>query len=177
MRTKKSKLRAGKTTCRRCKTVFWRAKGERHRICEWCRAHCARCDRQLPIEAIKPECITCQAETTHNIAAGKRAKDTALLRAYGITVNEYETILEAQQGRCWICNRPPGKRSLNVDHRHLRGENRRNPREKRSRVTGILCWNCNRAIAKFRDSPALLRRAAEYLECSPAQVILAPVIL
>src|SRR5438034_7710084 len=77
MRTKKSKLRAGKTTCRRCKTVFWRAKGERHRICEWCRAHCARCDRQLPIEAIKPECITCQAETTHNIAAGKRAKDTA----------------------------------------------------------------------------------------------------
>lgn len=29
---------------------------------------------------------------------------------------------------------------------------------------GILCWQCNRAIAKFKDDPARLRRAYVYLK-------------
>ena len=59
-----------------------------------------------------------------------------------------------------------------VDHLHSKGENKRDPREKRGRVRGLLCWHCNAALGKFGDSITKLRRAAKYLEAWPAQQIL-----
>jgi len=94
------------------------------------------------------------------------------MTTYGITSIEYDKILEDQNGVCWICKKPPTNRRLNVDHKHEKGEKRRDPRGKRSKVRGLLCWHCNAAIAKFDDNPESLRNAAEYLETCPAQKIL-----
>jgi hypothetical protein len=61
-------------------------------------------------------------------------------------------MVAAQNDRCLICERP-GK--LVVDHCHATG-----------RVRGLLCNLCNTAIGQLRDSPALLRKAAEYVEAA-----------
>lgn len=41
-----------------------------------------------------------------------------LLKKYGITLEHYNMMLNAQGGRCKICGRPPFDRRLAVDHDH-----------------------------------------------------------
>lgn len=78
---------------------------------------------------------------------------------YGITVDDYNALLEEQGEVCAICRRPEhvvsrGKlKPLSVDHDHATG-----------RVRGILCHECNVGLGKFGDVPELLRVAADYLE-------------
>lgn len=85
-----------------------------------------------------------------------------LKRDYGITLEQYNTMLAAQNGACKICeNTSPGTRSqsvnFSVDHCH-----------KTKRIRGLLCTSCNRGIGHFKDDPALMRRAADYLSSAKA---------
>lgn len=73
-------------------------------------------------------------------------------KKYGITQREYESILESQGGSCAICGKNGGRR-LDVDHHHESGK-----------IRGLLCIPCNLSIGKMRESPELLRSAANYLE-------------
>jgi hypothetical protein len=77
---------------------------------------------------------------------------------YGLTVQEYTKLLEKQGYACAICGAPHydenGKR-LYIDHNHAQGLNA---------VRGLLCASCNFGIGLFKDSPTILRAAAEYLE-------------
>ncbi len=179
---KKGRTRAGNRKCRRCKVVFYRNRGEEFAICPRCRVHCKRCDTKLTEENIDKSaakrsrylCKSCTAETVRNTKgnAGFKQRDYDLLRKYGITVNEYEAMLAAQYGVCWICKEPPKKVRLAVDHKHVLRDKRQNPRDTRTRVRGLLCWGCNAALAKFKDDPERLRKAAEYIDTLPAQEIL-----
>ena len=75
------------------------------------------------------------------------------MRKYGMTIEQYDAMLETQGGGCSICGRPPRVDiSLHVDHDHSTG-----------RVRGILCFCCNNALADFQDDPELLRKAAGYV--------------
>jgi hypothetical protein len=58
-----------------------------------------------------------------------------------------------QKGRCAICEAPPTRQGLCIDHCHETGV-----------VRGLLCGNCNQAIGKLRDDPRIMRAAAEYVE-------------
>src|SRR5687768_13778244 len=71
----------------------------------------------------------------------RRVKDAHLRRRFGITIEQYEQLLEAQGGVCGICGRPPGKLRLAVDHNHETGE-----------VRGLLCSDCNTAIGLLREN-------------------------
>lgn len=51
--------------------------------------------------------------TPEDIRADKR-----LQRTYGITLQEYDTMLHDQEGGCAICRRPPNGFRLSVDHDH-----------------------------------------------------------
>ena len=104
--------------------------------------------------------------------AAKTARDNYLRRRYGITEAEYEAILNQQKGVCWICGKPPKKRRLHVDHKHVLKDKKQPPEETRKRVRGLLCWACNGAISKFKDDPIRLSKAAAYCEEWPAQIIL-----
>jgi hypothetical protein len=76
-----------------------------------------------------------------------------LMRKYGMTLEQYDTMLEAQGGGCFICGRPPREDiSLHVDHDHSTGK-----------VRGILCFCCNNALADFQEDPELLKKAASYV--------------
>jgi hypothetical protein len=77
-----------------------------------------------------------------------------LKRRYGITVEEYDAMLEQQGNRCAICrtDKPGGKGRFHVDHDHQTGE-----------VRGLLCNNCNRALGHFKDNVLILEQAIRYL--------------
>lgn len=78
------------------------------------------------------------------------------IRRFGITTSQYDGLLLAQSGMCAICQRSEKTgRRLSVDHIH--GSNP-------TIIRGLLCLDCNTSLGKFNDNPALLRRAAEYLE-------------
>lgn len=79
-----------------------------------------------------------------------------LRRRYGITIEQYETILRNQRGVCAIClraNRNDIK--LAIDHDHVTGH-----------VRGLLCIPCNTMLGWLSDSPVLLRRAVKYLRAA-----------
>lgn len=83
----------------------------------------------------------------------KESKRKWILRTqYGLTVEEYESMLEAQNGCCAICGEEIAGRDLNVDHCH-----------QTETVRGILCSLCNRGIGHFKDDPERLISAAMYL--------------
>jgi len=83
------------------------------------------------------------------------------MHKFKMTNAEYDQKLADQNGGCAICHRKPGelpprrgKNSyLDIDHCHTTGK-----------IRGALCYLCNAAIGHFKDDPALLRKAAEYLE-------------
>jgi hypothetical protein len=85
---------------------------------------------------------------------GTPAKKTSnrkshLKRSYGLTLEAFAALLEAQGGGCAICGRPD---AANVDHDHVTG-----------RVRGILCFNCNIAIGHVGDDEDRLAAAMAYL--------------
>lgn len=180
----KPHTRAGFRKCLRCKKLWRRSKGDPSKSCPECHSRCHRCNIKLTEDNTHPSakrnkryrCKKCEIEV-HNLTLGNKgfkSRDYHLLKTYGITVNEYEALLAYQEGVCHICKKPPTNRRLSVDHKHEPGEKKRDPREKRPRVRGLLCWRCNSAIGKFDDDSTLLIRAADYLDNPPAKDIINP---
>ena len=77
-----------------------------------------------------------------------------LKQRYGISHEEFEDAVAAQNGVCAICGCPPDGRFgvLVIDHDHKTGA-----------VRQLLCTSCNRGLGVFKDDPQKLYRAAEYL--------------
>lgn len=86
-------------------------------------------------------------------ASRERQRGWELKARYGITAEEFNARKAAQGGVCAMCGTSPKKRELNVDHSHATGA-----------VRALLCHACNTALGLFNEDPALLRRAAEYVE-------------
>lgn len=79
--------------------------------------------------------------------------------SHGLTQESYGVILDAQGGACAICRDPT--RGMQIDHDHSCCDG---PFSCGRCVRGLLCGGCNKALGGFNDDPALLRRAANYLE-------------
>jgi Recombination endonuclease VII len=96
-------------------------------------------------------CLPCHNErgkATREKIGGSRTYH--LTRRYGITAVEADAMLAAQGGLCAICRAAP---AVHVDHDHATDA-----------VRELLCFNCNGGLGQFRDDPAVLRAAAEYVE-------------
>jgi len=74
-----------------------------------------------------------------------------LFSRYGVTLEEYERIRDAQGGMCLSCEDVTEK--LVVDHNHETCE-----------VRGLLCGSCNLALGHTKDDPARLEALVGYLE-------------
>lgn len=82
-------------------------------------------------------------------------KDIRLKSIYGITLEDYEIMYSKQSGKCLICNsfkNNKGKDGLVVDHCHTNGN-----------VRGLLCFECNTGLGRFKDNIVLLENAIKYL--------------
>ena len=79
------------------------------------------------------------------------------LRAYyGMSLDEYDTMLAAQGGVCALCDADTpggGSRSMVVDHDHETG-----------RIRGLLCHACNRLVGRVEANPDWFVRAQAYLD-------------
>jgi hypothetical protein len=85
----------------------------------------------------------------------------SLKRHYGLTLDDYDNMLQEQQGLCYLCGLPEtalkatkdGVKNLAVDHCHKTGK-----------VRKLLCTKCNTAIGLLNDDIGLVKRLAQYLE-------------
>lgn len=118
-------------------------------------------------DGLQPACRKCtqarDKKRRESDATKARARETWLMRGFGMSIADYDALLESQDGGCAICGSKDArqhnwgkkgtKSNLAVDHDHGTGE-----------IRGLLCGPCNAALGGFQDSPELLRRAADYLE-------------
>lgn len=74
---------------------------------------------------------------------------TRLLRRYGLTQEDYETLAELQSHTCPICLEV---KKLVIDHNHETGE-----------VRGLLCRACNASLGHL-EKRVWRRRAIAYLK-------------
>ena len=87
----------------------------------------------------------------------RRALNSTLKWMYGITIDDYDAMLEKQNGGCAICGHKPertakGVEKLCVDHCH-----------KSMKIRGLLCMRCNTALGHFNEDLTFLKNAIEYL--------------
>lgn len=93
---------------------------------------------------------------------GRIGRDAQLRQNFGITIEDYERMLQQQGGVCIICQDPERTRnkSLAVDH-----DRRCCPGRKSCGkcLRGLLCQPCNQALGMFFDDVEVLERAIAYL--------------
>lgn len=81
-------------------------------------------------------------------------KNAQLKYAYGITIDQFESMLSAQGNKCAVCTKEFSETlSPYVDHSHENGN-----------VRSLLCLHCNTGLGNFRDDRSLLKAAIDYLE-------------
>ena len=128
---------------------------------------CNRCKVSKPRAEFYPngKGVTSMCRPCHNayssekqkqdpIKANERSRRWKIKAAYGITLEQYDQMLESQGGVCAICatDTPGGMGRFPVDHCHESGV-----------VRGLLCTLCNQGLGAFKDSPDLLLNAIAYL--------------
>ncbi len=90
----------------------------------------------------------------------KEYRRSLKLKLYGLTIEDYQRMYDAQEGKCAICkksetamkNNSDEVRELGVDHDHDKGF-----------VRSLLCARHNLMIGYSGDSPEILEAAAQYL--------------
>lgn len=100
--------------------------------------------------------------------ARDRAADARMQKLYGISLEQYNTLLAFQGGCCAICRRPADSMPtrLNIDHDH-----------KTHQVRGLLCAWCNhKRLTALNDSLEYAANAAAYLARPPAERAIGVVI-
>lgn len=80
----------------------------------------------------------------------KWSRASHLRTTYGLELDDYAKMFEAQGGVCAICAQPPGDQLLQVDHDHRTGK-----------VRGLLCHKCNKALGLLGEQ---VEAALPYLE-------------
>lgn len=118
-----------------------------HKLCSTCKQNKAETEfhkYKKGTLGLQGNCIPCQKKISR-VQAWKR-------QGIDIDYDKYEGMLKDQDKCCAICDFEPNGADLAVDHDH-----------DTKKIRGLLCQNCNTALGKFRDSPARLKRALEYL--------------
>ena len=126
---------------------------------------CRKCDQVLPHKEFhrcnaRPDGLQTQCKACRKILDGKRRvsgywRAKGLKSNYGMSLQQYEALHQAQGGKCLICmTSDPGGQGdkLHVDHNHETGK-----------VRGLLCTNCNRGLGFFQDQIENLTNAIQYL--------------
>lgn len=132
------------------------------KVCTWCEPA-----TEKPVEefyknprtkdGLSNRCKDCDSRAHRLYYRKKKSHLISTLKVnYKLTVRQFKKMHREQGGLCAICGIDNSK--LVIDHDHNTGDAR-----------GLLCNNCNHLLGRAKDSPLVLRRAAEYLERSNAE--------
>lgn len=131
-------------------------------------SYCLLCARAMGRE--KTQRITADpVRKAARDAYTKAHRRKVALSAYGLTLDEYLALAEAQDECCAICGAvglasrelvsvADRKYLLAVDHCHETGQ-----------IRGLLCTRCNTLLGMARDSEEVLMAAVRYLQRSRAK--------
>ena len=106
----------------------------------------------------RADCKTCQSEWAkerNKITYDSETKwKWSMKSTFNLTVEDYNTLFEKQNGCCAICNRHQTefKKRLAIDHCHTTNV-----------IRGLLCSSCNTALGLLKDDTNALQNAIEYL--------------
>lgn len=128
---------------------------------------CLTCKQLLPINNFDTltkagkkyymaSCKKCRNNVNSvNRKQSKHYRKRDLIRDYGLTLPEYNDMIEIQESKCLICGTHLKDllRGLCVDHCHTTGK-----------VRGLLCHNCNSGLGLFKDNIEFLKSAILYLQ-------------
>lgn len=120
--------------------------------CDYYRAY-----RAKNKERIKKRMRAYRARPENKERVKEMSRVDKLKRNFGLTLQEVDTMITAQNGLCFICGKvPKGKMAhthLQVDHCHKTGK-----------LRAMLCINCNIGLGHSYEDPVLLRKMADYIE-------------
>jgi hypothetical protein len=140
------------------------------------RRECQKCGKNRALKFFSSErgrvCAACKKK-----ASRQQARNVHLQQTYNMTMDEYDALLKAQNGRCAICKgyRPT---SYDVDHDHrlekqLIANGTKPDTARRQSVRGLLCRRCNRRLLPATlDDTTIMQSAIDYIINPPARHIL-----
>ena len=128
------------------------------------RNQCGSCCVWKPLHAFYPckrhkhrsQCLECGKR--YNEENRDKTRCRALRKRFGITLLQYKELLDAQGGKCPVCDVAfdPGNYSYPVDHAHSGPH--------RGKIRGIVHDTCNRFVLAGHADGRLLRAAAALIE-------------
>jgi hypothetical protein len=126
-------------------------------VCKSCRSEYQKGYRQAYYESrIKKERENDKKRWhTNNGRRKKYIRNRNLLKKYGITLDDYNSLLESQDYKCALCgkNKEEEYRSFCVDHNHITGH-----------IRGLLCTFCNSWLLRaLRDNKHITIGLINYL--------------
>lgn len=134
---------------------------------------CTGCRKWLPFsdfskarktkDGLNWRCRKCKLKHQRENRTPEVGRSYQLKSVYGITLKQYNRMLEEQDYVCAVCKMPethPNNHSktgairrLSVDHDHKTGD-----------VRALLCSGCNVALGRMREDPDRIRALADYAE-------------
>jgi len=131
---------------------------------------CRKCKRWLPfssfhksqayMEGVRARCKECVNKHNKETRDPVNRRKIHMRYAFGMTMHQYNKMLEEQGGVCAICKKPETRRAKNgaicplcIDHCHRTGD-----------VRALLCNACNTALGVMGEDPEHIRALAEYAD-------------
>lgn len=150
--------------CSKCKKLksakdFYKDSNTKTGLASRCKiCHCQACSEYRKTE--KGKKVNRQGGKKYrNSEKGKQSyRAWRLSNDFGLTVESWQQMFEAQQGRCAICGKHQleFEKKLAVDHNHVT-----------NKVRGLLCFDCNTGIGMLKADKKhteLLIKSIKYLE-------------
>jgi len=92
------------------------------------------------------------------------APSPATLKKYGLSLEEWQAILDRQGGVCFVCEQEPTKGRLCIDHFHVKKWKKMPPEQRKLYVRGLLCFRCNTTFVGRGINVRRAQRVADYLQ-------------
>lgn len=93
-----------------------------------------------------------QKQKDRRITNSLKNRDYFIRKKYNIGLEEYDLLLQKQNGMCAICGKESDGSVLFVDHNHSTKQ-----------VRGLLCRACNFGLGMFEENIVSLENAIKYL--------------
>ena len=106
-------------------------------------------------DGLDPRCKICHRKAQKEWYKKNLDKRKNIQRKYkyGLTKEEYTSMLSGQGGKCAICRQPNNhKRDWHIDHCHVT-----------NKVRGILCAPCNIALGLLKEDTIIIEQMLKYI--------------